>query len=72
MEQFGKKTESGLVRIAISAIAVCVCFIFDVRLGFGAVIGAFAAFFGWPFSGESAQGEQGEQDGSFVDNDVLI
>ena len=71
MEQFGKKTESGLVRIAISAIAVCVCFIFDVRLGFGAVIGAFAAFFGWPFSGESAQGEQGEQDGSFVDPDVL-
>lgn len=71
MEQFGKKTESGLVRTAISAIAVCVCFIFDVRLGLGAVIGAAAAFFGWPFSGEGAQDEQGERDGSFVDTDVL-
>lgn len=71
MEKFGKKTESRLVRTAVSAIAVCVCFIFDVRLGFGAIIGAFAAFFEWPFPGEGTQAEQGEQDGSFVDTDVL-
>lgn len=71
MEKFGRKNEGGLVRAAVSVIVVCVGFIFDVRVGAGAVLGVLAGLF-WPVFADSAQGEQREQAaGAFVDTDVL-
>lgn len=72
MEKFGKKKEGGLVCAAVSVIVACVCFILDVRIGIGAVIGALAGLSDWLFAGDGTQGEtQGRNDGSFVDTDVL-
>lgn len=70
MEEFGKMKDNGLVRVAVSVIAVCVCFIFDIRLGIGAIIGALAGFFGGSPDG-MAREEGTQADGAFVDTDVL-
>lgn len=70
MEEFGKMRESGLVRVAVSVIAVCVCFIFDIRLGAGAIIGALAGLFGGSSDG-AVREDSAQESGAFVDTDVL-
>lgn len=70
MEDFGKTKGSRLVRAAVGVIAACVCFIFDVRLGIGAAIGAAVVFFCF-LSADGPRDAEGESSGSFVDTDVL-
>ena len=49
-----KKTgEFNIVSAAAVVILVCICFILDVKIGVGAIIGALAGFFCWTMLGDS-------------------
>ncbi|WP_458406621.1 DHH family phosphoesterase [Anaerotignum sp.] len=67
-----KKKEPGIVGIAAVVLLVCICFILDVKIGIGAVIGALAGFFCWTMLGDSSGQEKGgENKAAFLDTEVL-
>ena len=48
-EQYQEKTgrESNPIGVAAVILLLCICFLIDPRVGFGALIGAAAGFFAW-------------------------
>ena len=48
-EQYQEKTgrESNPIGVAAVILLLCICFLIDARVGFGALIGAAAGFFAW-------------------------
>ena len=48
-EQYQEKTGrvSNPIGVAAVILLLCICFLIDARVGFGALIGAAAGFFAW-------------------------
>ena len=53
-----KKGEFNIISAASVVILVCICFILDVKVGIGAIIGALAGYFCWTMLGETAGQEK--------------
>lgn len=66
-----RKGEFNIVSVAAVVILVCICFILDVKVGVGAIIGALAGYFCWTMLGESAGQEKVESKSAFLDTAVL-
>ncbi|WP_317855905.1 DHH family phosphoesterase [Chakrabartyella piscis] len=69
----GTKNDNGIVVIAVIVLIICGCFMMNLYLGIGAVVGAgtvFGAYFGMKKM-QLIQGEGKEQKPSFLDTDVL-
>ena len=66
-----KKGEVGPAGIAAVVLLICICFILDVKVGIGAIIGAVAGYFVWNMLRENtAEGKQ-ESGRAFLDTEVL-
>ena len=52
-----KKGEVTIVGAAAVVLAVCICFILDVKIGIGAIIGAAVGFFCWRQLGDGGTQE---------------
>ena len=65
-----KKGEVSIVGAAAVVLAVCICFIVDVKMGIGAILGAAVGFFCWRMLGDSSQNTE-EQKNTFLDTEVL-
>ena len=67
-----KKGEPGIVGAAAIVILVCICFILDVKIGIGAIVGAAAGYFCWTMLGDSSgQEKDREPKAAFLDTAVL-
>lgn len=66
-----KKGEFNIISAASVVILVCICFILDVKVGIGAIIGALAGYFCWTMLGETAGQEKVESKSAFLDTAVL-
>lgn len=66
-----KKGEFNIISAASVVILVCICFILDVKVGVGAIIGALAGYFCWTMLGETAGQEKAESKSAFLDTAVL-
>ena len=67
-----KKGEVSMVGAAAVVLAVCICFIVDVKVGIGAILGAAVGFFCWRLLGDnSGQEKKGETTAAFLDTEVL-
>ena len=67
-----KKGEVSMVGAAAVVLAVCICFIVDVKVGIGAILGAAVGFFCWRLLGDSSgQEKKGETTAAFLDTEVL-
>ena len=66
-----KKGEFNIVSAASVVILVCICFILDVKVGVGAIIGALAGYFCWTMLGDTSGQEKEESTAAFLDTEVL-
>lgn len=66
-----KKGEFNIVSAASVVILVCICFILDVKVGVGAIIGALAGYFCWTMLGDTSGQEKAESTAAFLDTEVL-
>ena len=66
-----KKGEVGIGGAAV-VLLICVCFILDVKIGIGAVVGAAAGYFCWTMLKDSGTSDGAEPDtAAFLDTAVL-
>lgn len=66
-----KKRDINIVSVVAVVILLCICFILDVKIGVGAMIGALAGYFCWTMLGDSDGQEQEESKAAFLDTAVL-
>lgn len=67
-----RRREPGIVGAAAIVILICICFILDVKIGIGAIVGAAAGYFCWTMLGDSGgQEKDGETKAAFLDTAVL-
>ena len=66
-----KKGEFNIVSAAAVVILICICFILDVKIGIGAIVGALAGYFCWTMLGDGSGQEKEEYKAAFLDTEVL-
>ena len=74
-EQYQEKTgrESNPIGVAAVILLLCICFLIDPRVGFGALIGAAAGFFAWSLLKDNGTRKEENADDrvAFLDTTVL-
>ena len=74
-EQYQEKTgrESNPIGVAAVILLLCICFLIDARVGFGALIGAAAGFFAWSLLKDNGTRKEENADDrvAFLDTTVL-
>lgn len=67
-----KKSEVSIVGAAAVVLLVCICFILDVKIGVGAILGAAVGYFAWSMLGDSSSRDHDDTTrAAFLDTDVL-
>ena len=67
-EQYQEKTgrESNPIGVAAVILLLCICFLIDPRVGFGALIGAAAGFFAWSLLKDNGTRKEENADDRFA------